>query len=290
LLQRYLVTRKILNFPPIEFASSSDFSIQMRIYEKDAILAHWALRSLHHHWRHPVHVTIHHNDECSVETLRLLQDKFRNVRFVSREVALRELAPKLREFPLLQQWRLQSASAIKAIDFYLLASGKYSVFLDADILFFSEPSAMFRDSAEHVWMKDCYYCLAIEPEESASVFGGPPLQAINTGLGQVPSDSIDLKLVQQIFGYLRQPEIAAKWRARGIPEANEMAYNAVISAQYGPCRLLPDSYPVAVEPGLQGIVAKHYTSPVRFWMYEEGIPRVAKQLGMHLPRWLAERA
>ena len=43
------------------------------------------------------------------------------------------------------------------------------------------------------------------------------------------------------------------------------------------------------EPGLQGVVAKHYTTPARFWLYEEGIPRVARQLDLPLPRWFRER-
>jgi hypothetical protein len=289
LLQRYLVAHRILHLPPVEFARASDFCVQMRICERDAILAHWTLRSLHHHLREPVMVMVHHNDECSKSTLISLREKFRHIQLVSRTEALAELAPKLRPFPILQHWRNTNYGAIKVLDFYLIGRGKYSVFLDADILFFKEPSEVFERSDEHLWMKDCWYWLALEPNESQSEFGGNALQTINTGLGRVTRGSMNLKLLQDVYEYLHRPKISARWQAKGIVDADDMTYNAVLSASAGGCRLLADTYPVATEPGLHGLVAKHYTSPVRYWMYEEGLPRVAKQLGMQLPLWLRER-
>lgn len=276
LLQRYVVAPSITKLPPVHVKPNSELGVHVRICESDAIMLHWSLRSLFNVCQLPFQLTIHDDGSCSEQTLRLFSEKFVGARVVKREEAARQILPNLANHPALRQWWPTTYRSLKWLDVYLLGDSRYIIFLDSDVLFFREPKELFQPCSKTVWMRDSTYTLHIKPEESITLFGGYPLPQLNSGLGRMERSRFNLDLAERVLKHLGRPQ-------------DDQTLNAVMTAQYPDYEFLPPSYDNATELGLEGKVAKHYTTPYRFWFYEEGIPRVAKQLDLPLHRWLKER-
>jgi hypothetical protein len=288
LLQRYCVFPKVLDLPPVECLVNSDFSVHVLVCERDAIMLHWSLRSLHNHAKSGFQLYIHDDGSCSAETLSTFREKFVNSSVISRLAAYARVAKHIGKLPEIMDWWQKDYIAIKCIDFYVIGESKWVVVLDPDVIFFSEPTALFSNSVQAIWMQDCFYSLYIDPGEAQERFGVTPPQ-INAGLGRMPRSSIDLALLQEVLQFKAQAAIQVRGRQRHLPQYEDQTYHALLAARQMDHALFSTAYQVATEPGLQDVVAKHYTTPGRFWLYEEGIPRVARQLGLPLSRWFRER-
>lgn len=278
LLQRYLVAPEITKLPAIRIPAASELGVHVFVCEPQAIMLHWALRSLLEVCHTPFSITIHDDGSCSAKTLSLLAEKFPGARIVHRDEAVKLIPPKLSKHTLLKQWWLASACSInvKWIDAYLIGDSPYIILLDPDVLFFDEPLELFQSTGKTVWMRDSSYMLELAPQESVALFGGYPLPQMNTGLGRIERARFDPGLAELLLNHLQTPR-------------DDMTLHAVITAQKPDFEMLPGEYDCATQLGLEGKIAKHYTSPFRLWFYEEGIPRVAKLLGLSNRRWLNER-
>jgi hypothetical protein len=241
-------------------------------------MLHWMLRSLIHHAKAPFRVVIHDDGSCSEKTRIDLQTKFEGLLFMSRSETAKLIAPLLEGHPLLQEWWPTNARSVnvKWLDAYLLGDSRFIVFVDPDILFFGNPVELFEPNPQPAWLRDSEYMLEIDPEESVRLFGGYPLPVLNAGMGRIERSRFNLDLAEHVLRVLQQPR-------------DDMTMHAVITAQQNDFTFLPPAYKMATQLGLEGVVAKHYTNPYRFWFYEEGIPRVAQHLGLPLSRWLRER-
>jgi len=276
LQQRFIVAPKIMQLPPVELKTSNEFGVHVRICESDAIMLHWALRSLLNVVNIPFQLTIHDDGSCSEQTLSLLAEKFIGITIIKREDAAKRVLPLLKDYPTLLQWWPTTYRSLKWLDIYLLGNTRYIIFLDSDILFFQEPIELFRACPTTVWMQDSSYMLYVQPQESVELFGGYPLPQLNSGLGRMERSRFNLELAEKVLRHLKSPR-------------DDQTLNAVITAQFSDHELLPSSYDCATALGLENKIAKHYTTPFRFWFYEEGIPRVSKLLNMPLHLWLQER-
>jgi hypothetical protein len=290
LLQRYAVARRILDLPPVTVAAHSDFTLHLRVCERDAVMAHWALRSFLLHASVPCAVTIHDDGSCRPQTLRQFATAFRHCQVYGRDEAYRAIAPQLASFEALAEWARRDYAAIKWLDVYLLGRSRHVIFLDSDVLFFADPVALFAAGDHALWMKDCFRSLYIDDDEAALWYGVPRLPQLNSGLGRIPRHWFDAALAADVLRRLQSPALVERAAARGLPGRDDQTFNAVLAACKGAWRYLPDDYCLAMEPGLGACVARHYVGPRRFGFYEEGLPRVARQLGLKLPRWLSERA
>jgi hypothetical protein len=289
LLQRYAVLPKILDLPAIEFPHASDFCVHIRVCERDALMLHWAIRSFARHTPMPCTLVIHDDGTCSRKTLASFANKFHGAEIISRKDASKRISKKLQLIPDLWLWWQNSFEAIKWFDFYLLGKSKYIIFLDSDVLFFASPSALFENLDRAMWMRDCFDSLYIDRHQSHALFGKTELPQLNSGLGRVPREWFDLNVAQEVFRFMLNDDIRSRAIHLGLPQHDDQTFNAILTAVKGGYDYLPTSYQVATEPGLKDAVAKHYTTPSRFWFYEEGIPRTAAQLKFKLSRWLRER-
>lgn len=289
LLQRYVVARKILSLPAIAVAAKSDFCVHLRVCEQHAVMLHWALRSFLNHSTVGCSVAIHDDGSCSAHTLDRFTATFPAARVISRAEATSLILPRLAKFPEIAKWWQSSFTGIKWIDYFLLGESEHVIFLDTDVLFFDEPVAIFRDLDCAAWMKDSFYSLYIEPDDSQKLFGGSPPPQINSGLGRVPRRWFNIDLAVHVMRFMHQESVQRRAGRLGLPQDDDQTFNAILCACNGKTHYLPESYAVASELGLGGIVAKHYTTPFRFWFYEEGMTRVANQLKLDLPRWLRAR-
>lgn len=237
---------------------------------------HWMLRSLLSLWLKPFRVVIHDDGSLSKETIASLRETFVGIEVIGAKEAEARMAVLLCNHPGLMRWWPTTHWAKKALDVYLLGDSKYMILLDADVLFFGEPSTLFAEEGTSAWMRDSSYMLDIESQASVGLFGGHPLPPLNAGVGRIERARFDLDLAAALLEVVPRP-------------SNDMVFHAVMTAQREDFELLPDAYDCGLESGLKGVLVRHYTNPVRFWYYEEGIPRAARNLELPLSRWSRER-
>jgi hypothetical protein len=278
LLQRFVVARKVLTLPPIRISTKSDFTVHIRICQRDMILLHWAVRSLACVCSTPFRLVLHDDGTCREDDLRLVQEKFQGVRIIRRSEAKTLMLPRLDPYPALRDWWLRTFVGIKWLDVYMLGESRYAILTDTDVLFFRDPVDLFQPCATTVWMRDIGYTHFIGSQESIDVFGGYPLPQLNSGLGRIERSRFRLDLADQALRYV------------GDPGYDDQTFNAIITAQSQDFALLDSTlYECAFEMGIHERIARHYTTPFRLWFYEEGLPRVARNLQLPLHHWLSER-
>jgi len=278
-LQRFVVSEKVHDLPPVRLNTNSDVCVHVCLCEAHATMLHWMLRSLIRHAEAPFRVMVHDDGSCSARTRSELLEKFDGLEFITRSEARKLVPPLLKDYPLLREWWPTNERSInvKWLDAYLLGTSRIILLVDPDVLFFTNPVDLFESNSHTLWMRDIGYMLEISPEESVSLFGGHALPPLNTGIGRIERSRFSLEVAEGVLRRLQKPR-------------DDMTLHAVITAQRSDFALLPSSYQVATSLGLGGIIAKHYVTPSRFWFYEEGVPRVARDLGLPLSRWLRERA
>lgn len=277
LLQRLLVYPKVLRLPPVRFAGNATHAVHTVVRERDAIMAHWMLRTLHHFAPTPLSVTLHLDPTVSPGTARLVAERFPDARVVSHDEAMARVMPQLLGRSRLARWRESSAWAIKAVDTYLLGTSRWMISLDCDVLFFGPPLELFEESPAAAWMEDGNYALDVPPAAGVDGLGLRPLLPINTGVGRIERGLFEPAIAERVLGMVAEP-------------VNDQLIHAALTAQVADAALLPRGpYNYVKERGLEGRIARHYTTPYRFLLIEEGVPRAARLLGLPLPAALRER-
>jgi len=277
LLQRLIVYPSVLRLPPIPFEDNATHSVHTVVRERDAIMAHWMLRTLRQFAPCGLSVTIHLDPTVRSETAAKLLEKFPDARLIPYAEARARVAPALSGFPNLKRWAESSVWALKAVDMYLLGASRWIISIDCDVLFFDAPATLFEGAPSAVWMEDGNYALDLLPREGVDLLGLRPLMPINTGVGRIERRLFDPVIAEQILKRVPEP-------------VNDQVFHAGFTAQAADATLLPvREYNYVKEPGLEGRVARHYTTPSRFLFVEEGIPRAVRLLGLPCHRFLRDR-
>lgn len=270
---------KILELPPIKLSAQTDFGVHTLLCKKDILLFHWMIRSLFINTNIPFSVTIHEDGSLNEKDIKLLKDSFLNIKIIRRSEADMTMGEMLIDFPSLQEYRKVSFWAIKALDVYALGSSKKMILIDSDILFFKNCDSLFTHSEESFWMKDVCYALGIDSAICEKILEVSQLKNINAGCGIVNRSIYNPKLANIFLEKIQQNPV------------NDMIFHAIFSSF--PRNVLPHflsaNYQLSFTPLSDDIICKHYVNPIRFWFYEEGIPKVASQLKLPLHLWLRER-
>lgn len=277
LLQRLIVFPSVVRLPPIRFEGNQTHAVHMVLRERDALMAHWMLRTLNHFKPAPLNVWLHPDGTVGTRTLKGLARSFPDARIISHAWARKRVSEMLGDFPLLRRWSESSPWAVKAIDIYLLGETRWVVSIDTDVLFFGQPAALFEEMPSAVWMEDGNYALDLPREAGSSLLGLTPLMPINTGVGRIERGLFDAKIAEQVLASVPDP-------------VNDQVIHAAFTARAADATLLPiRSYNYVKELGLEDRIARHYTTPSRFLFVEEGVPRAARILGLPMPRFLRDR-
>lgn len=276
LLQRLIVFPSIVRMPPVRFAGNRTHSVHVVLKDRDAVMAHWMLRTMHHFQPAGLNVILHPDGTVRPGTVAKLKSAFPDARIIMQAEARARVSDALRKYPRLQQWTESSAWAIKAIDTYLLGETRWLILIDCDVLFFGPPEPLFADAPSAVWMEDGNYALDL-PSEAGTELGLRPLMPINTGIGRIERRLFDPALAERILERVPNP-------------VNDQLIHAGFTATAADAVLLPRrEYNYVREAGLEERIARHYTTPSRFLFIEEGVPRAARLLGLPLGRLLRER-
>lgn len=289
LIQRYVVAPKVLELPPAEFPRSTAFCVHTRLCERDVLSCHWMLRSLHRVGADKFSVVLHDDGSLSERSIGQLARSFPGVRIISRDESRARVGKRLADWPDVKQWHARDFTAVKWLDPYILGESEQVVFVDTDVLFFEEPIELSLRAETAVWQEDQSYMLHISPDEAEQRFGTHGLPAVNSGIGRVKRAVFSEAFAVEMYRLLFDPVRLADCHARGLPRNDDQTFHALLTACHGGLALLPKSYLLTWERGLCGAIAKHYVGSYRFLLWEEGIPRVARQLGLPLAAWMRER-
>jgi len=221
-------------------------------------------------------VCIHEDGSFTDRDVRYLEGKYPGIKIWRRKEADEKMYIILKDYPALLHYRKCDFWAIKALDVYFLSQAKYMLLVDADVLFFGQPTELFKDDDKNYWMEDVCYMLGISSEDCETGLNLEKLKPMNAGLGRVQRRVVDLDLAERFLKIQAQP-------------VNDMIFHAIFATKYSSITLLNDKYMLKFRQGVDDIIAKHFVNPIRFWFWEEGVPRLAKSFKIRLHHFLKER-
>jgi len=247
-------------------------------WRRDWLLALWAAKSFYYFSQVDWPIVIHEggalNSRIACEFLR----HFPNARLVRWDEATAVVEPRLLTagYVHLAHARRTNVMIRKLIDFAVMATAPIITCMDSDVLFVNHPMELIRLSdskLDRLWFnRDSHDMYSISQREAIEWFGLELPPQINAGLSLIPVSLVDLAFLDQIFAPNRIPVDKDVF-----PEQTACA---LLSARYGP-GYLSKEYTVATgTPPLDllsmGLVSRHYVGPVRYLLYDEGIPYLLK--------------
>ncbi len=231
----------------------------------------WTLKSFYHFAGVRFPLTIHLQGQNTTEMRRVLPLHFPQARLVTQDESDAVVEAWLREAGLLRllAMRRQLFLMMKLIDLRLLARSTMVLYFDSDVLFFRRPHELLDRSGAlaaepHLYMRDLYPSYCVTPAQAAADLGVELVPFANSGLMRLVTERIDLDACERFLSHplLAQPH----WHLE------QTLHALYASAQHG-LKLLPDTYVLDNDPRseMDGVVARHYTSPIRRLLTSEGI-------------------
>jgi hypothetical protein len=260
-------------------------------WRNDWRLALWAAKSFYHFAGVEWPITFHDGGGLDPRITRALIGHFPNARVIGWDEATRLVEPGLLEagYPNLARARQANVMIRKLIDFAVLAAAPNMVCIDSDVLFVGQPIELVRlgeSDPDGPWFnRDSHNMYSITREQAAAWFGLDLPGNVNAGLSLIPVRLVDLAFLDEAFAPDRIPV-----NQDVFPEQTVCA---LLAARSGGPRFLPAAYSVATgTPPLDvrglGLVSRHYVGPVRYLMYEEGMPFLIRNTRFLLGEMIAE--
>jgi hypothetical protein len=174
--------------------------------------------------------------------------------------------------------RSRSVMLKKLLDCLILSSSRHLLILDSDVLFFATPHALLDAVAcgdrRSTFNRDIKSCYNISPEIAETRYGLKLVPCINAGLTLINKNALTLPMIEE---FLNDPDILSD------PWLTEQTLHALCASRIG-ANLLPEEYAISTGPGLitptgTPVVAKHYPSFPRPYLYQEGMSRLI-ELGL----------
>ena len=254
---------------------SASCEVRIMTWRGDWRLALWAAKSFYHFARVEWPITFHDGGGLDRRITRELVCHFPNARVIGWDEATRMVEPELLEAGFSNVARARRANVMvrKLVDFAFLAAAPNMMCMDSDVLIVGRPDELIRlgeGRPDTLWFnRDSHDMYSITREQAAAWFGLELPGKVNAGLSLIPVRSIDMEFLDRAFAPDRIPVDKDVFP--------EQTVCALLSAQIGGPAFLPPAYSVATgTPPLDvralGLVSRHYVGPVRYLMYEEGMP------------------
>lgn len=260
------VRPKILQTQPVTGTTDYICEIHVLTCKEDWLNLLWMLKSFYFYSGVNYSLCIHEDGSLSADHINILQSHFPNARVVTKGYADLEINKLLKKFPQSVEFRLTNPLSLKVFDFFKFLNSKRMLLLDSDILFFRKPEELLLriESQEYLLNslnKDWAYGYSINFDSIKDKFLFKPVSHINSGLGLIHKDSIDLEAIEQ---FLSIPGIFSH------SHRIEQTLIALYSSKFG-FEFLPKEYDVHLGPLESGLACRHFTGPVRHLMYRDGI-------------------
>lgn len=269
---RFILHSPAIRTEPVGQDRRPQSPIGVHILGQDAhlIQALWTLKSFYHFADVCFPLTVHLQGTNTRQMLASLPDHFPDARLISQESADAIVEPWLQErgFQRLLAMRRQFFLMMKLIDLHVFARTSLVLYLDTDVLFFRRPRELVDppgklSTAFHLFMRDDYPSYCISPQQAGADLEVDLIPFANTGIMRLVPAAIDLEACEQ---FMAHPMLSKQhWHL-------EQTLHALNASAQGRLRLLPETY--AISTGLQAnpyLVARHYASPIRPLLAEEGV-------------------
>lgn len=240
-------------------------------------MAFWMMGSLIAARRSIPRFVLHDDGSMGSKEADLLKAMLPSSRLIRCVDADALVLPQLQEFPLLAQYRKKHIFGKRLTDFPMFCADEYVISIDTDILFFSNPEAVFRcggyGGGKSIFMKDVADTSLVKAAEFEILYGKPLASPVNAGLFSIPRKILDFPQMEKVlrdFHLLAMPQ--GEWYV-------EQTVLAALASLNGGAELLPASYELTLDsPIRENAVSRHYVGAVRHLFYSEGIPKVRSGL------------
>lgn len=264
LCSRIFLVPRILRLNPIPVESESFREVHLLSCRKDFMAMLWVLYSFYFYSKKNFPLIVHDDGSLDYRHEKILKKLFPGSRIIFRLQSDYEMQNFLMNFQNCRKLRESCVYSIKIFDFLYYCKADSMIIIDSDILFFKEISDIFfrKDLKFNFLMEDLWSNYEISTEDIERSFNIVVPEKINSGLGLIWKQSIDLAFIEEILGH----RIFS-----GIKIFGEQMIVAILAARYG-VKSLSKEYSVILKRGTNGLIAKHYTRLVRNLLYTEGIP------------------
>ena len=269
---RDMVRPRILKTPPFEGLTDPACEIHCFTSKEDWLNLIWALKSFYAASGRRYKLCIHDDGSLGTVALSALRQHFPDARIIGRPEADHKVFSRLRNHPKCLEFRRQNLLAPKVFDFTAFLEAERFLMFDSDLIFVKEPVALLcriesPDFQRNAFNADCGHGYTVQPDEVRGMIGHELIPCINSGLGLIQQDSIQLDWCEE---FLHLPGILDGhfWRI-------EQTLIALCSSRFG-AELLPDEYTLFLELGIADRPFRHYVGKIRHLMYSEGIPALLR--------------
>jgi hypothetical protein len=237
-------------------------------------MALWMLAGFFHHTGRNWRVVLHDDGKLSPERASLWERTGLQLEIISREEADLTVKSLLYNRPLLRAYRETFPLGLKLIDVPHRMSGRRGLLLDADLIFFRQPTEILDwvdgpDNGSTWFNADVQEASNIPEAVALSTFGIKLWPRVNSGLGLLAGNLVDLDFCESVLkeGTILQ---GRGWRV-------EQTLFALSASQSGSGGLLPATYEVSLgRSASKDCVVRHYVGAVRDLFWSEGVGRLSK--------------
>jgi hypothetical protein len=238
--------------------------------ERDWVDLIWSLKSLFSVSDVRFRLCIHDDGSLRPEGLAALRDHFPDARVIFRGDADERVGRMLRNHRRCEALRQSNILSLKVFDFLSYLESDRLFLLDSDILFFQRPTVLLqriqnREYNRNTLNRDWGMGYNVEPEAVQKFLDFPFQSHVNSGLGLIHRESYDLDDFER---WLAIPGILSH------PHRIEQTLVGLASSKFGH-EFLPKEYDVLAQRARANEIVKHYTGPIRYLMYLEGLGRAA---------------
>jgi hypothetical protein len=282
-LARWGLERKILATRPIRTrpAVPSDIpacEVHILTYDRDCLLALWAAKSFYAQAEVDWPLVWHEGGSLKPGNRGLLRRHFPDSALLTVAEANRRVESELDRLGLsrCREARRRTFMLYKLLDCLVLSRAQNILCLDSDILFFRRPDDLLKAGdgplPHNRYARDRASCYGIGVDAALARFGVAPVERLNAGLSLFRRASLDLAMLEEFLG--DSDLVATPW-------LTEQTLHALCAGRIG-VDFLPEEYLVSTEaelhtPDGRNLVAKHYPSHPRRYLFEEGIPHLERQ-------------
>lgn len=272
--QRDVVRWRVLKTPPVNGLTDRSCEIHALTCERDWVDLIWSLKSLFSVSDVRFRLCIHDDGSLRQEGLAALRYHFPDARVISRGDADKKVGHMLGNHPRCLALRQSNNLSLKVFDFLSYLESDRLFLLDSDILFFRRPTVLLQRIGDQEYTRntlnrDWGMGYSVEPQNVQDILDFPFQSHINSGLGLIHRESYDLDDFER---WLEVPGILSH------SHRIEQTLVALASSKFGH-EFLPNEYDVLAQSTKTNETVKHYTGPIRYLMYLEGLSRAATVIG-----------
>ncbi len=202
--RRRIAARLLASRPSAQADHTVPFSVHSLVCKRDVGMAICSAKSLNLACNRALPWFFHDDGSLGREEVKLLQDHFPGCTVLTREYTDQEMSKVLVDYPLLRETRRKYVMMLKLADLVFFAPRERILYVDSDILFFTNPTQLLEAGRRNLFNRDIQSCYLYPPPELRAYTGIPVLERINAGLSSIWKEYFEISKMEQV--------LAQNWR------------------------------------------------------------------------------